>query len=81
MSKDAELTEQMPFVGTSDHKTFLEGVHNKANVHRADVVRFAFAKAFGFVGVGYAPKGKTVDDMVDKVVAEMLGDNRGRSTR
>jgi hypothetical protein len=81
VSKTAELTAQMPFVGTQEQKDFLDGVAEKANVHRADVVRFALAKAFGFVGVGYPPKGKTVDDMIDKVVAEMLGDSRGRSIR
>lgn len=81
MSKNAELTEQMPFVGTKDHRDFLEGVNKKANVHRADVIRFALANTFGFIGVGYAPNGKTVDEMIDEACAMMLGDSRGRSFR
>jgi hypothetical protein len=44
MSADPELTEQMPWVHTSDGRDVLEAIHQKTGMSRAAIMRYAYAR-------------------------------------
>jgi hypothetical protein len=80
MSADPELTEQMPWVHTSDGRDVLEAIHQKTGMSRAAIMRYAYNRVFGLVGTGYLPTGKTVEDVIAPHV-KTLGARRDRHAR
>jgi hypothetical protein len=75
MAVDAELTRQMPFVGTDDQYDLID-ILAKSGVSKAFATRWAINRAFGLTerggnAKGWVPTGKTLEEVAAAALTSM----------